>query len=87
MRCRHKPTEVRAQPFYPGKLPWPEGVFITGTNFTLRSLDGLINVKQGDYIITNARGEKSTMRADHFKDAYEILPVEPVDPNAIKLPG
>lgn len=89
MRYQHKPIVIDAEPFYPAKLPWPEGVFITGEKFMIRTPRGLIQVRHGDYIVRNMKGELSVCKKDAFKENFEEVPDAPLPENyePVRLPG
>ncbi len=96
MRYRKKPIEVDAQQFWPFQKPWPEGVVekteikkkwfgkdeVT-TKYGVETLEGFMEAKQGDFIITGIAGERYPCKPDIFVKTYEDATVPLVDQNIL----
>ena len=82
-KFRKKPIVVEAEQFFPDKEPWPEGVFKVGGVlpgermsdlwFRIKTLEGELRVKAGDWIITGVKGEKYPCKPDIFDETYEAV--------------
>ena len=78
-KFKKKPTVVKAEQFFPDKLPWPEGVvdrrqgsLIASTApYEIDTLEGTYRVIAGDWIITGIKGEKYPCKADIFEATYD----------------
>lgn len=75
MRFRKKPVEVEAQQFWPDKKPWPDGVTaappLNPERYVILTLEGIMRVSPGDWIITGVKGEKYPCKPDIFEQTYE----------------
>ena len=75
MKFRKKPILVDAIQWFPGKDI--EGVFDnegdgTGVHF-IKTLEGLMEVSSGDWIVTGVKGERYPVRDDIFELTYELV--------------
>jgi hypothetical protein len=76
LRYRKKPVIVEAEQWYPGKNV--EGVEcnpidnpMTRNSYYIQTLEGLMGVSPGDFIITGIKGEKYACKPDIFEATYE----------------
>lgn len=79
-KFRKKPVVIEAEQFFASAKPIPECLtqsFATG-KFHIHTLEGAMEVSDGDWIITGVKGEKYPCKPDIFEATYE--PVE--DSNA-----
>lgn len=97
MKYRKRPIEVEAVQFWPSVQPWPEGVVEktetkkkwfglkteTITKYGVETLEGFMEAKPGDFIITGIAGERYPCKAQIFVDSYEEAEVPHVDPDAL----
>lgn len=75
-KYRRKPLVFEAQQFYPGLKPWPAGVTeLKGPNdkshYVLTTLEGVMEVPWGAWIVTGAKGEKWAVQNEIFRASYE----------------
>ena len=68
-KYRKKPVVVEAEQWFPGKNI--EGVFGDGDRHYIVTLEGMVRVSSGDYIITGVNGEKYPCKPDIFEKTYE----------------
>ena len=74
MKFRKKPVIVEAEQFFSDKQPHPDGVEPmenSVTRYTIKTLEGLMCVNEGDWIITGIEGEKYPCKPDIFDATYE----------------
>jgi hypothetical protein len=73
---RKLPVVIEAEQFWPTERPWPIGVYENKNidAYFIRSLEGIMEVTPGDWIITGVHGEKYPCKPDIFLKTYE--PVE-----------
>ena len=65
---------VTAQQFRPDVKPWPEGVYESGPrHWRIKTLEGVYNVRHGDWIITGIKGERYPCKPDIFEATYEAV--------------
>lgn len=95
MKYRKKPIEITAQQFWPQQTPWPDGVVekrLPKKHFWqadpepiygIETLEGFMEAKPGDFIITGVTGEKYPCKADIFAATYEQADIPYVDPNIL----
>lgn len=79
MKYRKKPIIIEAEQWFPGKKI--EGVGNVeggkGPDFAfVNTLEGIMTVKPGDYIITGFKGEKYPCKPDIFEATYEKVEPE-----------
>jgi len=85
-KFRKKPIVIEAEQFIPSQWPWPKGVsgLVTGPNHpdseqgeflsaSIETLEGVMDVSPGDWIITGVKGEKYPCKPDIFKMTYEPI--------------
>lgn len=78
-KYRKKPIIVEATQFFSDKKPWPAGVLwarpcpdIKITNAPwIKTLEGWHKVSNGDWIITDIKGEQYPCKPDIFEQTYE----------------
>jgi len=76
-RFRKKPIEIEAEQWFPGKQV--AGVVERdNTNYHhaghfVETLEGLMKVSPGDWIITGVKGEKYPCKPDIFAATYELV--------------
>ena len=73
---RKKPVEIQAVQFYPGRLPWPEGVEKTDDpkypqGYIIQTLENVHEVTPGDWIVTGVKGERYPCKPDIFEMTYD----------------
>lgn len=76
MKVRKKPITVEAHQFLASDPLWPAGVFASKVipgEYKIKTLEGVMAVKDRSYIITGVKGEKWAIQEDVFKETYEIL--------------
>lgn len=71
---RKKPVEIQAEQFFRDRLPWPEGVVedpfkVRGPG--IETLEGRMDVRDGDWVITGLQGERYPCKPDIFESTYE----------------
>lgn len=85
MKYKKKPVVIDAVQFEPMEIPWPEGVegyvserteSVDGTvnawnSWRIETLEGFMEVKPQDWIITGIKGEKYSCKPDIFELTYE----------------
>ena len=87
MRFRKKPIIVEAAQFWNDK-PWPNGVCDCGKSADhygtphIHTLEGIMDVTEGDWIVTGVNVEVYPVKPDIFAKTYEPVPDELVDPYA-----
>ena len=75
-KFRKKPVVIEAEQFFPDKKPWPEGVETyhpKGDRWRVWTLEGTMNVKPGDWIITGVAGERYPCNPDIFEATYDAV--------------
>lgn len=78
MKFRMKPMIVEAIQFFPDKLPI-EGVYKAGLTdygepiFVVKTLEGVMRLSTGDWLITGVVGEKYACKPDVFAMTYEPI--------------
>lgn len=78
MKYRKKPVVVTAEQFFEAQLPWPEGVeqdVIAGERNSphIKTLEGPMLVRDGDWVITGVKGEHYPCKPDIFAATYELV--------------
>jgi hypothetical protein len=73
MKFRKKPIIIEAVQWFPG-VRHPGIVAQTETGATIRTLDGSLDAKPGDWIITGIKGEHYPCKPDVFEATYEPVP-------------
>ena len=81
MKFRKKPVVIGAEQFWPGELPWPDGVTPhPGPNgsgkWWIETLEGGHVVSSGDWIIVGVKGERYPCKPDIFELTYERVEEE-----------
>ena len=72
---RKKPVVIEAVQFFEDREPWPDGVRgEPGVTAWISTLEGDMDVSDGDWIVTGIKGEKYPVKPDIFDATYE--PVE-----------
>ena len=85
MKYRKRSVEIDAEQFFPTKYPHPDGVeqyeahsgeSVDGTReiiyaWRIKTLEGDMDVRPGDWIITGVKGEKYPCKPDIFEMTYE----------------
>jgi len=72
MKFRKKPVVIEAMQFFINTLDgWPLGVYKDGDKHCIDTLEGPLNVSEGDWIITGVKGEKYPCKPDIFEATYE----------------
>jgi hypothetical protein len=84
VKFRKKPIVIEAEQFFREKLPWPNGVkgedyfcpmlrypLIGNSTSWITTLEGDLDVSEGDWIITGVKGEKYPCKPDIFEATYE----------------
>lgn len=77
-KYRRKPEVVEAEQFWPFEKPWPEGVKADVVNPKyarpfVTTPEGPVDIHPGDWVITNAKGERRVREPDVFEDTYELV--------------
>lgn len=86
-KYRKRPVEVEAEQFDPvnkHRLNLPDGVVglpapnadnwaYQGCKFYIDTLEGRLEVIDGDWIITGIKGEKYPCKSDIFEKTYELI--------------
>ena len=74
-KFRKKPVVIEAEQFFAYSEPWPEGVenfpLAIHTPFCILTLEGRMQVSDGDWIITGVKGERYPCKLDIFEATYE----------------
>jgi hypothetical protein len=71
-KFRKQPVTISAERWYPGKHI--EGVIeITNNIGQIKTLEGWVTCRPGDWIITGVCGEKYPCRDDIFRKTYEPI--------------
>lgn len=71
MKFRKKPVVIEAEQFHYESKPWPDGVKDFDGVPYISTLEGLMRVSEGDYVITGVVGEKYPCKEDIFTQTYE----------------
>lgn len=80
MKFRKKPVIIDAEQFFPNEGRIPAGVFSSGLgdprkrhdlDWEIDTLEGRMIVHNGDWIITDVKGEKYACKPDIFLMTYE----------------
>ena len=74
---RKRPILVEAEQFFPDRKPWPEGVIdlkneAIEEGWGIQTLEGMMLVTPGDWIITGIAGEIYPCKPDIFEATYEL---------------
>ena len=72
-RFRHKPTEITAAQWFPGLRVDGVAEGDDGVG-TIKTLEGLLLVRPGDWVVTGTKGEKYSVREDIFRETYALIP-------------
>jgi hypothetical protein len=84
MKFRKKPVVIGAVQFDASADPsdWPEGVYCRHDGdvvcHRINTLEGELEVSNGDWIITGVKGERYPCKPDIFEMTYEPLAESPV---------
>lgn len=78
MKYRKKPVVIDAELFSEDKLPLPferEAVvmFTADLGWHLETLEGILHITDGDYIIRGVKGEYYPCKPDVFAATYELV--------------
>lgn len=76
-RFRKKPVVVEAEQWRGPGFDLPAGCYERSGNIYIDTLEGVLHVAPGDWIITGVNGEKYPCKPDIFAKTYE--PVEERD--------
>ena len=76
MKFRKKPIVIEANRFYFDIKPWPYGVKGDDYLAWVDTLEGQLNVADGDWIIVGIKGEIYPCKPDIFELTYEPFPRE-----------
>lgn len=79
MKFRKRPVVVEAEQFCYADRPWPDGVFWYDPNMSgrdepypaVRTLEGVMRCRDGDWIVTGVNGERYPCKPDIFESTYE----------------
>jgi len=71
MKYRKKPVVIDAIQFFPKDAYTYNCVDYDGKNWIIKTLEGNMIVRAGDWIITGVKGEKYPCKPDIFKETYE----------------
>lgn len=74
MKFRKKPIVIEAEQFLHHCDPHPDGVEPSeksSTGFAIKTLEGIHEVSDGDWIITGIKDEKYPCKPDIFDATYE----------------
>lgn len=83
-KYRKKPIVVEAVQFHSQHQPWPDGVIPWSQGVQnrkggtqswgyIQTLEGKMDVAEGDWIITGVKGEKYPCKDDIFRATYELV--------------
>lgn len=76
-KFRKKPIVIEAEQFFPEVKPFPRGVVMGQVIddippcFYIPTLEGVMEVEAGDWIITGVKGERYPCKPDIFEMTYE----------------
>ena len=75
-KFKKKPVVIEASQFWPDKKPWPEEVVdlhneVIEAGWGILTLEGMMLVSPGDWIITGVKGERYPCKPDIFDMTYE----------------
>ena len=76
-KFRKKPIIVEAEQFSAADWEphephqYPSGVYKASDTYFIKTLEGLMTVSEGDWIITGVAGEKYPCKPDIFETTYE----------------
>jgi hypothetical protein len=78
MKFRKKPVVIEAERFDPDVRPWPVGVIdlrneVIQDGWGIETLEGMMLVTPGDWIITGVKGERYPCKPDIFDMTYEAV--------------
>jgi hypothetical protein len=81
VRFRKKPLIIEATQFFYSKRPWPEGVieeeqgqfYGKYMDVGIRTPEGFMSVRNGDWIITGVEGERYPCKPSVFEATYEAV--------------
>lgn len=68
-KFRKRPVVIEATQWFKGH--YVEGVNDKGTGAFVETLEGPLNVSEGDWIVTGVRGEKYPVKNEIFLATYE----------------
>lgn len=71
MKFRKRPVEIEANKFFSRSLNHPAGVKSDEQGYYIDTLEGRMTVKDGDWIITEVKGEHYPCKPDIFELTYE----------------
>ena len=74
MKFRKRPIVIEANRFYFDIKPWPPGVKGDDYLAWVDTLEGQLNVADGDWIIVGIKGEIYPCKPDIFELTYEPFP-------------
>lgn len=82
-RYRKRPVEVEAWQVGGGEIPptWIDDAMVSGTmkadydnfGFKIKTLEGDVRARYGDYIIQGVKGELYPCKPDIFEQTYEVV--------------
>ena len=73
MKYRKKPLVIEATQFFHSMDPWPNGVKGADNTAWVETLEGPLDVSEGDWIITGVKGEIYPCKPDIFELTYELV--------------
>jgi hypothetical protein len=81
-KYRKKPVVIEAEQFHIGAERWPDGILGRELHRNdhhphVKTLRGSLPISDGDWIVTNARGEKSPCEPDVFEATYDLVEEAP----------
>ncbi len=89
-KYRKKRVFVEAEQFFYGVTPWPAGVIYVRPlasrpeDTYIETPEGLVRVREGDWIVTGGKGERYPWTAEKFEATYELLE-DPADAMAERV--
>ena len=72
-KFRKKPIVIEAEQYFYDQSPWPKGVIARGLGAFINTLEGPLNVSEGDWIIKGVQGEFYPCKPDIFEATYEEI--------------
>lgn len=78
-KFRKRPVIIEAEQFF--SVDWepheprqyPSGVYRQGDAYFIKTLEGIMRVSEGDWIITGIQGEKYPCKPDIFAATYDLV--------------
>ena len=74
---RKKPIVIKAWQYFvgnelPSELKTRDDIIVSDDSISIKTLEGLMNVSNGDYIIIGVNGEAYPCKPDIFNKTYEV---------------